>query len=224
MITSSKMSSAPYCVAGGAGPRGSRARRDDAHVAGDRLDDDRGDLSPCSAKRRLDRLEIVVRHDERVAGGRAGRRRESGMPSVATPRSGRGEERVGVAVVAAGELHDLVATGEAAREAQRASSSPRCPRRPGGPSPSTVRASRDRLGELDLVSVGAPNVVPWLVASRSRRRPRVGMAEDERAPAADQSMYRLPSTSVMYAPSPATRNAASRRRANARTGEFTPRG
>ena len=44
---------------------------------------------------------------------------EAGMPSVARPRAGLGEQRVGVAVVAARELEDPVAR-EGAREAERA--------------------------------------------------------------------------------------------------------
>ncbi len=71
--------------------------------------------SPCSATARSTRGEVVE-------GRRRGCRRrcpraprgEPGMPSVATPEPAATRKRVGVAVVAAVELEDLVAPGEAA--------------------------------------------------------------------------------------------------------------
>ena len=79
-------------------------------------------------ERGLDRGEVVVGQHDRVGGrgaGDAGRVRAA--RSVATPGAGRGEQRVDVAVVAAGELHDLVAAGERRGPAGSPTSSPRCP-------------------------------------------------------------------------------------------------
>jgi hypothetical protein len=97
-----------------------RLRRDDAHVPGDGLDDDRRQVLGMALDGRAHVLDVVVAADERVRGG-AGRHAGRGGDAEgrhAGPRGG--EERVGVAVVAAGELEDPVAAGRAAREAQRA--------------------------------------------------------------------------------------------------------
>ena len=74
VITSSKTRSAPWRVAERAqARRKSGPRRDDAHVPGHRLDDDRRDLVGLhAAKQRLDAREVVVLRDERVARGRLG--------------------------------------------------------------------------------------------------------------------------------------------------------
>ena len=93
--------------------------RDEAHVGGDRLDEHGGELVTVGVERGVERGDVVVRDDDRVgdrARGDAGRAREPERGDAAA----RGDEqRVEVAVVAAGELHDLVATGGAAGEADR---------------------------------------------------------------------------------------------------------
>lgn len=95
------------------------------HVAGDRLDDHRGDFAALTGKELAQLLDIVVLQHERVArdfGRHAGRRRCIARRIRKREQAGAGlhEQAVGMAVVAAFELHDLVAACEAARETQRA--------------------------------------------------------------------------------------------------------
>ena len=53
--------------------RGSRRiGRDEPHVGGDRLDEDRGEVVAVRGERHVERVEVVVRHDDRVGDG-AGR-------------------------------------------------------------------------------------------------------------------------------------------------------
>ena len=95
-------------------------REDEAHVPGDRLDDDRGDLARVLGEEPLDRSEVVVGGDERVldrARSDAGRVRQ---PERRDARSRLDEQHVGVTVVAARELHDLPPLRERAREPERA--------------------------------------------------------------------------------------------------------
>src|SRR4030095_5933110 len=90
-----------------------RARRDHAHVAGDRLDDDGGDLAPALVEERPDGVEVVERGRERHLGER---RRYA---AAVRARQGRAagarfhEQAVRVAVVAAVELHEERAAGRA---------------------------------------------------------------------------------------------------------------
>ena len=96
------------------------AGRDDPHVAGDRLDDDRGDLVAVPLDGRLDRRQVVVAREQRV--GRD-RRRDAGAGRHAERHRARArlhEERVRVAVIAALELDDLVALRGRARDPDRA--------------------------------------------------------------------------------------------------------
>ena len=122
MITSSNTSSAPdashSCRSTSRKPS---AGRDDAHVPGDRLDDDRREPlavaqrpPPATASTSLYGQTIVSAVDRRR---HAGRRRDAERRE---PGARAREQRVGVAVVAAGELEDAVALREAAREPQRA--------------------------------------------------------------------------------------------------------
>ena len=99
------------------------------HVAGDRLDDDRGDLVPgARSKSRSHRVEVVVAATSSVSAPAA--RVTPGLvgtPSVSSAGAGLHEERVGVAVVAPLELDDPVAAGGRARDAHARSSRPRSP-------------------------------------------------------------------------------------------------
>ena len=112
------------------GPRGvgesaqrleeSRLGRDDAHVAGDGLDDDRRQRVALLLNRASHVVRVVVRADDGVRGGsrrHAGRRRD---PECRDPGPGRGKQRVGVTVVAARELEDAIATGDTTGEPERA--------------------------------------------------------------------------------------------------------
>src|SRR5690606_24650315 len=86
--------------------------RDEAHVGGDRLDDDAGHGV----------VEVghdVVGDDAGVLHGGGGDAGGAGQPEGGEAAAGLGEEQVAVAVVVAGELHDDVAAGEAAGDADR---------------------------------------------------------------------------------------------------------
>ena len=62
---------------------------------------------PRAAKSACERGDVVVRERERAfARSRAGTPAESGTPNVASAAAGLHEQEVGVAVVAALELHD----------------------------------------------------------------------------------------------------------------------
>ena len=91
-----------------------------------------------------------------------------------------------MAVVAAGELHDLAAPGEAAGQPDRAH------RRLGAAGDQAHLLDRldpgdDLLGERDLVLAGRAEgeAARRRLPDRARRR-RVGVAEDHRPPGADQ--------------------------------------
>ena len=100
-------------------------------------------------------------------------------------RAGLGEQAVDVPVVGAGELDHLLAARRRARQPQRASSRPRCPRRSGAPSRRPACARHLRR-QLDLrrgrrAVARAPRRGRASTASTHRR---VRVAEDQRAPGA----------------------------------------
>ena len=83
-------------------------RGDESHVAGDRFDEHGGDLPPMPRERFLDRRQIVVPREDRIGGG-CGRHAGAGRDAEChRARSGLHEERVGMPVIAALELDDLV--------------------------------------------------------------------------------------------------------------------
>ena len=186
VITSSLMNSAPWlrqvsdrnCVE-------ARLGRDDAHVARRGLGDDAGDARTELGERGLDGGAVVVRQHDGVGGDVRGDARRLGEPQRDDAGAGLGEQRVDVAVVAAGELDDHVAAGEAAGQTERRH------RRLGAgrDEPHLVdrRAGDDLLGELDLGRAGRPE---GRAARRGRldRRHDLGVrvAEQHRAPRADQ--------------------------------------
>ena len=95
-------------------------RRHAAHIARDRLDDDRCDLVAHLIHDLRDGLDIIVGYRDRVrrrALRDAGRTRHAERRHA---RTGVDEQAVAVAVVAADELDDLLAPRVAARQAQRA--------------------------------------------------------------------------------------------------------
>ena len=149
-------------------------------------------------------------------------------PERGEPGAGAREQRVDVAVVAAGELEDPVAVGDAAREADRAH------RR--------LRAGRDEPHQLDRrhrvddllaasstsASVGAPKrrAAPQRRLDRLERL-GIGVPEDERAPATSPSRRsgcrrrpRWSSRSPLRMKTGSSRPTAR----IARTGELTPPG
>ena len=114
VMTSSKISSAPTASQAARRPARKPGRgRDQVHVGRHRLDDD--------ARHRVVELghDVVGRHHGvgHRPGGHAGR---TGQPEHGDPAAPAGQQAVGVAVVAAVELHDPVPAGDAAGQAHRA--------------------------------------------------------------------------------------------------------
>ena len=180
----------------------------------------------CSASARVDRGEVVVGHDDGV-GDRA--RRDpggAGEPERRHAAAGRDEQRVEMAVVAAGELHDRVPAGRAPGEPHRghrrlgpARHQPhlldarargrRSPRR----APPRARSARRRTCRR------APRPAPPRRCAdrrgRGSTRPTTGRSRRSGCPR------------CRPAPRPralATKNGAPPTASNARTGEFTPAG
>ena len=160
-------------------------RRDDAHVAGGGLGDEAGDPVAVLGERGRHGVPVVVGQHE--GQGRGGRRDAggAGQREGGQPRARRGQQRVDVAVVAAGELHHDVATRDAAGQPDRGHGGLGAR----GDEPDLVdgRASDDLLGELDL-GLGRGAVGR---AARHRGGDRlldlgVGVPEQHRAPRADQ--------------------------------------
>src|SRR5207237_6843939 len=83
-----------------------RSRRDDAHVPGDRLDED----ARRAVDRPLDPVEVVEVDDATLSPGLDPERPHS--------RAGLGQKRVGVAVVAAAEADERLAPGRRPRQTQ----------------------------------------------------------------------------------------------------------
>ncbi len=77
-------------------------------------------------EQRLDAGDVVEAGDQRLLRVGRGHARAVGQAERRDAGAGLDEQAVGVAVVAALELDDLVAAGEGAGQAQRATSSPRC--------------------------------------------------------------------------------------------------
>ncbi len=161
-------------------------RRDDAHVAGRGLGDHAGDLAGVGPEGRLDGGEVVVRQHDGVAGLGAGDARGVRQAEGGEAGTGGGQQRVHVAVVAAGELHDLGPAGEAPGQPDR---------RHGGLGAGGDQADLldrgdpgdDLLGQLDLALPGraeggaAGDRFPYRVQDGGVR-----VAEDHRTPRADQ--------------------------------------
>ena len=97
-----------------------RLGEDDAHVAGHRLDDERGHPVPMAAEDPFDRSEVVVARHQRVRRHRPRDSRAGGDAEGGGPGPRLHEEGVAVAVIAAGELHDAVPARRRPREPQRA--------------------------------------------------------------------------------------------------------
>ena len=82
-------------------------RGDGSHVARGGLGDDRGDGVAESRERRLNRLDVVVGQHDCVSGSGSGDPGRGRQAEGRHPRTGVGQQRIDMAVVAAGELDDL---------------------------------------------------------------------------------------------------------------------
>ncbi len=130
-----------------------RQRRHHAHVARRRLRDHTGDLARVRGERGPYRLDVVVRQHDRVAGLRTRHTRRVGQSEGRHARTGRGQQRVHMPVVAARELDHLRPAGEAACQPDRRH------RRLGAAGDQAHLLDRldpghDLLGQLDLARAG----------------------------------------------------------------------
>jgi hypothetical protein len=182
VITSSKTKSAPETsqrleVA--------RLRRNDSHVRRDRFDDDRREAFAVPHHRLGRSFGIVVRDDDRVRGGARRHTRRGRNAERREPRACTREQRVGVAVIAAGRLEDPVAFRVRPREPERAHRG----FGPGRDEPHLLHRRHrvdDLLGELDLrLGRGAEARAAERRLAHGLDRVGIGVAEQERPPGHD---------------------------------------
>ena len=159
-----------------------RGREDDPHVAGDRLDDDRGDLSLVHLEQAADGGGVVEIGGQGMPGKGGRNAGRVGLPERERPGPGLHEHGVGVAVVAPFELHNLVPAGESPRQ-------PDCAhRRLGarGDQPDLLYGRErppDEVRERDLPRRGGAVARPFpRCAPDGGDDLRVGVAEDHRPP------------------------------------------
>ncbi len=154
-----------------------------AHVAGHGLHDDAGHLVAEGFEQVFGRLEVVVRGEEGVADHVAGHPGRPGDGQGGHARAGRGQKTVVVAVVAALELDDLVASGVAAGQAQGAH---------GGLGAGVDHAQHlhggdglaDGAGQADLVGAGGAEAGAGLHRVQGRGRDLgISVAQEHGAPA-----------------------------------------
>ena len=93
--------------------------RDRAHVGGGALEDDGGDGTARLLEARAQGVDVVVGQDDRLGGNGLGDAGRPGQAASGNARPGGCEQAVGMAVVIAGEFHDEVTPGGAARQADR---------------------------------------------------------------------------------------------------------
>jgi hypothetical protein len=162
-----------------------RLGRDDPHVADHGLQDDGGDRVPARSEESAERGDVVVREGQRVGGGGHGDACRVGDAERRCARAGLHKEEVGVAVVAALELHDGVAPGEAAGNAESGHRGLGAARDGAEHLDGRVEA-RDLLGEADLeLRRSAEGGAVDGCGGDGANDVRVGVTEDERPPRAD---------------------------------------
>ena len=227
MITSSKISSAPFSSARSrSSSRNPRLGGHEAHVGRVGLGDDRRELvlgdGAAHARRRSFQGTTTV-----AAAAAAGTPGLAGMPCVARPVPASASRPSDVAVVGAGELQELLAAGRRAGEAHRAHRRlgarrghpqhldarhpPRRPRRRARPRPRSARRSSCRSRRRDGDRLQRPPGARGRGSAgpTSRRSRRSGWRRRRRAPR----------------PAARSTNSGSRPIARiARTGELTPPG
>ena len=158
------------------------SRRDDAHVAGDRLDEDRGEPLAVLGHGRRNGVDVVERQHDRVGGDARGDARRRRDPERHQARAAAREQRVDVAVVVARELDQPVAARRRAREPDGAHR--RLGARRDEPHHLDRRHRVDDLGgEVDLaLGRRAERRAPRERLRDRRQRGRVGVAEEQRPP------------------------------------------
>ena len=162
------------------------ARGHHAHVGRRGLRDDSGDAVSVLGEGGLDGVEVVVGQHEGFGGGRGGDAGGAGQRERSQARPGGGEQAVKVAVVAAGELDHQVATGVAAGKPDGGHG--RLGAGGDHPDPLGCRdALLDDRGEVGLVrGRGAEGQSAVDGGVHRREDLRVGVAQQRRAPGADQ--------------------------------------
>ncbi len=164
---------------------------DDTHVAGGRFGDHAGDVGAVLGEQGLDSGAVVVGSNQGVSRGRRGDARGRGNGaggSVAQRRDTgpcRDQQRVDVAVVAAGELEHLGTSGGPASQPQHAH------RRLGARADQTHLIDRgaldDQFGQFDLgLGWGAEGSTQGSLLSHRGQHLRVCVAQDYRTPGAHQ--------------------------------------
>ena len=103
-----------------------RRRFDEAHVADDRLDNDTGNLIAAGVKGAFQSLRIVELQYERVSGAAFGHARTARHAMRQGTGTGRDQQAIDMAVIAAGEFYDRVAAGCSRAPGGWRSSPPRC--------------------------------------------------------------------------------------------------
>ena len=186
-MTSSKTSIAPCSSHSPRSPsRNPCLGEDDAHVAGHRLDDERGHPVAMAAEDPFDRSEVVVARHQRVRRHRPRDPRAGGDAEGGGPRPRLHEKGVAVAVIAAGELDDAV-------PARRRPGEPQCAHRRLGarvhePHPLDRRHEpTHRRPQLDLRPRRGPEARALLRGGGQRPgQPGRGVPVDEGAPRHDE--------------------------------------
>jgi hypothetical protein len=159
--------------------------RDQVHVAGHRLDDDGSDSRPMLGKSGFESGAVVVVENQGVSGEIGGNASRTRIAESQHPRAGLHQQAVRMAVIAAFELDQQIAPGEAARQADRA-------HRRFGPGAHQAdhfergQQGAQELGHLDLAlgrrAEGEP-VRGGLLDGGDHLR--LGMAQDQRSPRTD---------------------------------------
>ena len=159
----------------------SGVRRDDPHVGRHGLDEDRCEVAGVG---RTERVGVIPRDDRRGRGGRLGHPGTGGDPLGGEPGAGVGEQAVDVSVVGAGELEDMLASGNGAGQADRAHRGLGAGR--GHPQHLDARDPiGDLLRQLNLAFGGSPEGRPACGRPGDGLYDRgVRVAEDQRAPRA----------------------------------------
>src|SRR5215211_3357447 len=160
-------------------------RGHDAHVPGDGLDDDAGQPLAVLGHRCRSRVQFVVGADDRVGGDLGGHSRRRGDRQGCDPRARLRQQRVDVAVVAAGELQHAVAVRRATCEPDRAHRRLRA-RRDQAHHLDRRHGVHDLLGEQDLaLGRRAEAGTSHGRLAHGVDRLRIGVPEDQGAPRAD---------------------------------------
>ncbi|OQA43269.1 MAG: hypothetical protein BWY52_01922 [Chloroflexi bacterium ADurb.Bin325] len=160
-------------------------RRHDAHVARHRLDDHRGDLPRVPGEQLRRGWQVVEGRDQRIRGHGRGHAGGIGQAQGRHAGAGAHQQHVGVAVVAALELDDLVPPGERARQPQRAHGGLRA-RVDEAQQLHAGHEALDQPGQLELQRAGRAEA--RTLRGRAAQRgghTRVRMAEDQRPPRED---------------------------------------